>query len=170
MKFAGLQPDEKTIAGFENTLISEFQDSILVGGYVEFNSDEPFILFTGSGSALFASSNLAHLPTLSAIDSLDISSQENAKSAIGIINKANTYVKKIQSDIHAYESGLESIINRLEASFQQAEISKHRIVDSDMAQETLELASSVIHMQSQSSLLAQANKIIPEYSLFLVRQ
>jgi len=151
-------------------LISDIQDSILVGGYVEFNSDEPFILFKGSGTALFSSSNLAHLPTLSAIDKIDISSQKGAETAISIIEMANTYVEKIQSDIQAYESGFESIINRLEASFQQAENSKHRIVDSDMAQETLDLTSSVIHMQSQDALITQANRLIPEYSLFLVRQ
>jgi len=168
--FAGLETDAKTVAGSNFNLVSAFQDSILVSGYVEFHSDEPFILFTGSGTALFSDTNLARLPTLNPIDSIDISSQEGAENAINIIDMANTYVEKIQSDIKAYESGLESIINRLEVSFQQAEASKHRIVDSDIAKESLEMASSAIHMQSQSALITQANRLIPEYSLFLVRQ
>jgi len=170
IKFAGLQPDGKTIAGTENTLISDIQGSILVGGYVEFNSDEPFILFTGSGTALFYEKNATQLPNLNALDSIDLSSIENANDALEILNSANNYVEKIQSDIQAYESGFESIVNRLEAASEQAEDSKHRIVGLDMAEETLKLSSAAIHIQSQNALITQANKLLPEYSLFLVRQ
>ena len=170
IKFTGLQPDGKSIAGVENTLISEFQDSILVGGYVEFNSDEPFILFTGPGDALFSAQNTTQLPTLNALDIIDISLQQNAIDAIAIIDKSMEYAEKIRTDIKAYESGIEAIINRLESASEQAENSKHRIVDMDMAEETMAVSKAVIQIQSQNSLITQANKLIPEYSLFLLRQ
>jgi len=170
IKFAGLQPDGETIAGTENTLISDIQGSILVGGYVDFNSDEPFLLFTGSGTALFYENNTTQFPGLNALDYIDISSMENASDALEIINNSNTYIERIQSELQAYESGFQSIINRLEAASDQEVNSRHSIVDLDMAEETLKLSRATIHVQSQNALITQANRLIPEYSLFLVRQ
>jgi flagellin len=169
MKYVGLERDGQTPTGSEDFIIDGMNDSFLVGGYVELQSDEPFIVFTGSGEALFTS-NSTYLPTLKALDTIDISYQKDAEEALDIIERANNYVEGIRSDVQSYESGFEAIMNRLESASEQMEDSKHRILDADIATETINSSKATIHIQSQNSLLTQANRLIPEYSLFLLRQ
>ncbi|ETR68221.1 MAG: flagellin, partial [Candidatus Magnetoglobus multicellularis str. Araruama] len=166
MNFVGLEPDGKTTTGVSKTLVSEFLDSILVGGYVEFQSNEPFILFSGTGGRLFTSSSSTQIPVLKAVDNINVSLETNADEALEVIENATEYVERIRSDVQAYESGFESILQRLESSTEQMEKSKHRILDADLASETMELSSAVIQVQSQNALITQANRLIPEYSLF----
>ncbi|KPA13664.1 branched-chain alpha-keto acid dehydrogenase subunit E2 [Candidatus Magnetomorum sp. HK-1] len=170
IQFTGLEPDGETTAGVAKTLVNGFNDSILVGGYIEIQSDEPFIVFTGTGKSLFTTPSSTQLPTLQALDTIDISLQENATQALEIIDHANEYVKRIKSDVQAYESGFEAIVKRLESASEQMEDSKHRVVDANLAEETLKASSATIQIQSQNALVTQANKLIPEYSLFLLRQ
>ena len=170
MDFVGLEPDGKSTTGVSKTLVSEFLDSIMVGGYVEFQSNEPFILFTGTGGRLFTTSSTTQLPILKAVDDIDVSLEKDADEALEIIENATEYVERIRSDVQAYESGFESIIKRLESSSEQMERSKHRVLDANLADQTMKLSSAVIQIQSQNALITQANRLIPEYSLFLVRQ
>ncbi len=170
IEFVGLEPDGETETGVSKTLISEFVDSILVGGYVEFQSNEPFILFSGTGGRLFTTSSSAHIPVLEAVDEIDVTLEKNAEKALEVIENATGYVERIRSDVQAYESGFESIIKRLESASEQMERSKHRVIDADLASETVKLSSAVIQIQSQNALVTQANRLIPEYSLFLLRQ
>jgi flagellin len=170
MNFVGLEPDGETTVGVSKTLVSEFLDSILVGGYVEFQSNEPFILFPGSGGRLFTTSSSIQIPILKAVDDIDVTLKKNSDEALEVIDSATGYVEKIRSDVQAYESGFESIIQRLESASEQMEKSKHKVLDADLADETIKLSKAVIHIQSQNALVTQANRLIPEYSLFLVRQ
>jgi flagellin len=170
MEFVGLEPDRKTETGVSKTIVSEFLDSILVGGYVEFQSNEPFIVFPGSGGRLFTTSSSVHLPILTAVDDINVTLEEGADEALEVIESATGYIEKIRSDIQAYESGFESIIQRLESGSEQMENSKHRILDANLVDETMKLSTAVIQVQSQNALITQANRIIPEYSLFLLRQ
>jgi flagellin len=164
----GINKDGDTVG--ESVIFLDIgSNSFQIGGYVELQSDEPFIVFTGSNDAVF-SSNSTYLPTLQALESIDISFQDSAESALDIIDNANTYVEKIRSDVKAYESGFEAIVERLESSARHMENSKHRIIDSDLVQETMTSSRATIQIQSQNALLTQANRLIPEYSLFLLRQ
>jgi len=146
-----------------------FMDSFLISGYVELQSDEPFIVFTGTNDALF-SPNSTFLPTLKALDSINISFQDDAEEAIDIIERANNYVENIRADVQAFESGFEAIMERLESASEQMAVSKHRIVDADIADASILSSRAIIQIQSQNALLTQANRLIPEYSLFLLRQ
>ncbi|MBF0449801.1 MAG: hypothetical protein HQK75_03790 [Candidatus Magnetomorum sp.] len=174
MQFIGLEPDSQTTIGANQALVDDgFMGSALVGGYVEFQSSEPFFLFTmdsASNGALFTTPNATYLPTLKAVDTIDISSQNSAKESLEILDKASGYIKNIRSDVQAYESGFEAIIERLESASVQMEKSKHRVIDSDLASETMKASSATIQIQSQNALITQANRLIPEYSLFLLRQ
>ena len=170
IKFIGLETDGKTTSGASVSLVSEFMDSVMVSGYVEFQSNEPFILFTGSGNSLFSTASSTQIPILKAIDNIDVTLEKDANEALDIIENATGYIEKIRSDVQAYESGFESIIQRLESASEQMEKSKHRVIDADLADETMKLSKAVIHIQSQNALVTQANRLIPEYSLFLVRQ
>jgi len=167
---SGLETDGKTLSGSAEILIADAVSSFRMSGYVELQSEEPFIVFAGSDQSLFSSSGSTYLPTLKALDTIDITFQDDAEEALDIIDRANTYVENIRSDVQAYESGFESIINRLESAAQQMEDSKHRIVDADLAHETMNSSTATIQIQSQNALLTQANRLIPEYSLFLLRQ
>jgi flagellin len=169
INFIGLQFDGDSTTG-TGVILNDFINSTMVGGYVEFQSDEPFILFAGTGGALFTTASSTHLPTLQAVDDIDLSTQAGAEDALTILDHANVYVEKIRSDVQAYESGFESIIARLESASEQMEDSKHRVVSANLAEETMKASSATIQIQSQSALVTQANRLIPEYSLFLLRQ
>jgi flagellin len=170
LSLTGLETDAKTATGSEEILVADALGSFRISGYIELQSEEPFIVFTGSNDALFSSSSSTYLPTLKALDNIDISFQENAEEALDIIERANSYVENIRSDVQAYESGFEAIIQRLESATEHMETSKHRIVDNDLVHETMVSSKATIQIQSQNSLLTQANRLIPEYSLFLLRQ
>jgi flagellin len=165
----GLDSDGDNTVGMRKEIMGDMAGSFLMGGYVELQSEEPFIVFTGSTEALFTS-NSTYLPTLKALDTIDISFQDDAQEALDILDKSATYVENIRADVQSYESGFEAIIERLESTSEQMEISKHRIIDSDLADETVNSSKAIIHIQSQTALLTQANRLIPEYSLFLLRQ
>jgi flagellin len=169
VKVIGLDSEGSETLGTQKILVDDIIGSFLMGGYVELQSDEPFIVFTGSNDALF-SSNSTYLPTLQALDTIDITYQDDAQKALDIIDKASTYVENISADVQSYESGFEAIMERLESASEQMETSRHRIVDTDLVQETMTSSRATIQIQSQNALLTQAHRLIPEYSLFLLRQ
>jgi len=166
---SGLESDGETVRG-QRFLNNVFVDSFRISGYVELQSEEPFIVFAGSNPALFSSTGSTHLPALKALDAIDITSQDSAEEALEIIERANTYVDNIHADVQSYESGFEAIMQRLESAADQMEDSKHKIIDADLVEETMTSSRATIQIQSQNSLLTQANRLIPEYSLFLIRQ
>lgn len=102
------------------------------------------------------------------VNSLDVGSATNASSAISAIKTALDTVTTGLADLGAYQSNLEKAIdtnNTFSANLQNA---RSRIMDTDYAQETANLAKFNILNQSNVAMLAQANAA-PQLVLQLLR-
>jgi len=89
---------------------------------------------------------------------LDITSQDGATAAISAIDNALESVSAMQARAGAYQNRLESVVSILTESNQNMSASRSRILDTDYATETTNLARSQIISQAATAMLAQANQ------------
>ncbi|RAV03104.1 flagellin [Paenibacillus sp. YN15] len=92
------------------------------------------------------------------VDSIDVSTAENASSAIAIIDKALTSVSGERAKLGAYQNRLEHTINNLGTSSENLTAAESRIRDVDMAKEMTEFTKNNILTQAAQAMLAQANQ------------
>lgn len=103
-----------------------------------------------------------------AVSGLGVSSQSAASKAISVIDNALETVNKSRSYLGAMQNRLTSTINNLDNIVTNTEASKSRILDTDYAKETTELARSQIIAQAATAMLAQANQA-PQSVLALLK-
>jgi len=89
---------------------------------------------------------------------LDISSSSGSANAIVAIDAAIETVSAAQARSGAYTNRLEAVIDNLTESNQNMSASRSRILDTDYATETTNLARSQIISQAATAMLAQANQ------------
>lgn len=92
------------------------------------------------------------------INQVDISTQAGASQALTAIDVALETVSKSQSKAGAVMNRLDMVINNLTESSQNLQASKSRIMDTDYAVETTNLAKQQIISQAATAMLAQANQ------------
>ena len=92
------------------------------------------------------------------VASLDVSTAPGAMVAITAIDQAIKQVSSQQSRAGAYQNRLDSVISNLTESNQNISASRSRILDTDYAVETTNLAKSQIISQAATAMLAQANQ------------
>ncbi len=103
-----------------------------------------------------------------AVSGLGVSSKSAASKAISVIDNALETVNKARSYMGAMQNRLNSTINNLDNIVTNTEASKSRILDTDYAKETTELARSQIIAQAATAMLAQANQA-PQSVLALLK-
>jgi len=103
-----------------------------------------------------------------AVSGLGVSSQSAATKAISVIDNALETVNKSRSYLGAMQNRLTNTINNLDNIVTNTEASKSRILDTDYAKETTELARSQIIAQAATAMLAQANQA-PQSVLALLK-
>jgi len=103
-----------------------------------------------------------------AVSGLGVASQSAANKAISVIDNALETVNKSRSYLGAMQNRLTSTINNLDNIVTNTEVSKSRILDTDYAKETTELARSQIIAQAATAMLAQANQA-PQSVLALLK-
>jgi flagellin len=81
-----------------------------------------------------------------------------ASKALTVIDSALEYVNAERSKLGAVENRLEHTINNLTNIVTNTQASRSRIMDTDYAAETTELARSQIIQQAATAMLAQANQ------------
>jgi flagellin len=89
---------------------------------------------------------------------VDVSTQAGAGVAISALDAAIEAVSSMQSRAGAYQNRLEAVVNNLTESNQNMSASRSRILDTDYATETTNLARSQIISQAATAMLAQANQ------------
>ncbi|AOM81906.1 flagellin N-terminal helical domain-containing protein [Salisediminibacterium beveridgei] len=89
---------------------------------------------------------------------INVSTQEEADSAITTINDAITSVSEQRSDLGATQNRLEHTISNLDNASENLSAAESRIRDVDMAAEMMEMTRSNILSQASQSMLAQANQ------------
>jgi flagellin len=92
------------------------------------------------------------------IQSLTISNNASANTALGAIDKAISAVSTQRSLLGATQNRLEHTINNLGASTENLTAAESRIRDTDMAKEMMGFTKNNILMQAAQSMLAQANQ------------
>jgi flagellin len=92
------------------------------------------------------------------INQVDVSSSAGASQAITAIDAALNTVSAAQAKSGALNNRLDTIINNLAESSQNMSASRSRIMDTDYATETTNLAKQQIISQAATAMLAQANQ------------
>jgi flagellin len=94
----------------------------------------------------------------SSVAQVSIATREGASAAITVIDKALSYVNAERSKLGAIENRLTHTVDNLTNIVTNTAASKSRIVDTDYATETTELARAQIIQQAATAMLAQANQ------------
>lgn len=101
-------------------------------------------------------------------DAISVSSYDNAKQAITVIDNAISKVSSERAKLGASQNRLEHTINNLSASSQNLTAAQSRITDVDMAAEMSNFTKNNILNQAAQAMLAQANQL-PQGVLQLLR-
>jgi flagellin len=131
---------------------------------VTLQSDKAFKVQSGSsgnsdfGTLGFVQGTYGGSSDMLNVEHLDVSTQSGAMVAISAIDSAINQVSMQQSRAGAYQNRLDSVVSNLTESNQNMSASRSRILDTDYAQETTNLAKSQIISQAATAMLAQANQ------------
>ena len=163
-----------TLDGDSTTLTSGAgnDDSTTVAGRVEFSSTESFSVRSSvantAGSVLNVGADTFVNSGADYVSSIDISTQDNAQSAIDIIDKALGKIDSQRGDLGAIQNRFESTIANLQNISENVSAARSRILDADIAQETSNMTKQNILQQAGVSILAQANQA-PQLALSLLQ-
>lgn len=141
--------------------------STVVAGSVRTNSNESFALTADAAAPTINLSATAEFSKLSTVSELDFSTQSGAQSAISVLDGAIGMIDSQRSDLGAMQNRLNSTINNLANTRENAAEGMSRIKDVDFASETVNLTKQQILQQAGTSILAQA-KQIPQAALSLL--
>ena len=115
--------------------------------------------YSGGGSVSNAPSYGGNAGVITgSVSQISIATQAGAAAALKVIDKALSYVNHERSNLGAIENRLTHTIDNLTNVVTNTSASKSRIMDTDYAQETTELARSQIIQQAATAMLAQANQ------------
>ena len=99
-----------------------------------------------------------HIDSLG-IDGIDIGTQDGAKKALGIIEKAINYVSDVRGTLGATQNRLDHTINNLSVMTENIQNAESAIRDTDVAEEMMSYTKNNILIQSAQAMLAQANQV-----------
>jgi flagellin len=106
----------------------------------------------------FTSGTFGGSPNSLSVDKINVSSTSGSMSAISSLDAAIKQVSMQQAKVGAYQNRLDSVVSNLTESNQNMNASRSRILDTDYANETTNLAKSQIISQAATAMLAQANQ------------
>ena len=100
---------------------------------------------------------------------LDPAAGQNVTVSVNHLDKMIDNISRMRSYLGAKQNALESKIEYLDIARENAEASRSRIQDVDVAQESSSLVKNQILQQTASAMLAQANSQ-PQIALSLLPQ
>jgi len=92
------------------------------------------------------------------VDKMNVGTAADSMVAITALDAAIKQISLQQSRAGAYQNRLDAVVNNLTESNQNISASRSRILDTDYATETTNLAKSQIISQAATAMLAQANQ------------
>ena len=92
------------------------------------------------------------------IESVNITTQSNAKSAMVTLESALTSISEEMSRAGAYDNRFGHTISVLEQTAKTTKIARGRIMDADIARESTALSKAQVLSQANTAMLAQANR------------
>jgi len=124
--------------------------------------------FTLGGADLAYGGLASAAPSLTRLDTVNISTVAGANAAIAVLDGALSQVTSIRADLGAVQNRFASTISNLQATSENLSAARSRILDADFASETALLTRAQILQQAGTAILAQANAI-PQNVLSLLR-
>lgn len=131
---------------------------------VKLSSDKAFTVESGSeGNDNFAAlgfrrGNFGGSDNALKIADLDVTTQAGATEALKAIDAALNTVAADQARAGAFQNRLDAVVSNLTESNQNMSASRSRILDTDYATETTNMARNQIIAQAATAMLAQANQ------------
>jgi flagellin len=111
------------------------------------------------GSAgLTAGYNSATATAGAGVSTIDLTTASGSQTALSTLDKAINTITDMRASMGAYQNRLTASIANLEVSSMNLQASRSRILDTDYAKETTNLAKSQIIQQAATAMLAQANQ------------
>jgi len=92
------------------------------------------------------------------VSSLDLTTASGAQAALTTLDSAINTITDSRAAMGAYQNRLTASISNLETTSMNLSASRSRILDTDYAKETTNLAKSQIIQQAATAMLAQANQ------------
>lgn len=92
------------------------------------------------------------------VNSISVSTQDDANAAISLIDDAINSVSGTRADLGALQNRLEHTVNNLGVTNENLTAAESRIRDVDMAKEMMEYTKNNILTQAAQAMLAQANQ------------
>jgi flagellin len=92
------------------------------------------------------------------VSSINLATASGSQAALNILDKAINTITDSRASMGAYQNRLTASISNLEVSSMNLQASRSRILDTDYAKETTNLAKSQIIQQAATAMLAQANQ------------
>jgi flagellin len=92
------------------------------------------------------------------VKQISVLTQAGSNKALAVIDSALTYVNSERAKLGAIENRLTHTVDNLTNIVTNTAASKSRIMDTDYAAETTELARAQIIQQAATAMLAQANQ------------
>ena len=125
------------------------------------------IIIAGSGSGFTAGTTVAAVNTTS-LATIDLSTTTGAQNALAVIDKSIDQINNTSAVLGAYQTRFQEAITDLQTSSDNLSASRSRIMDTDYAAESTNLAKSQIIAQAATAMLAQANQL-PQQVLALLK-
>lgn len=122
------------------------------------STDGSGIRVEGSAAALTATGLSAQGGSANMTKTLDISTQQAASAALGVLDKALNTVASNRGDLGALQNRLESTVSNLTTTSTNLTEARSRIEDADFSAESTALARSQVLSQAATAMLAQANQ------------
>jgi len=111
-----------------------------------------------AASGLTEESVVAKVTAGAGISSLDLTTSSGSQAALTTLDSAINTITDSRAAMGAYQNRLTASISNLETTSMNLSASRSRILDTDYAKETTNLAKSQIIQQAATAMLAQANQ------------
>lgn len=121
-------------------------------------ADGDDIKLTSAKDITGAGAGTATVTSGQTVQSLDISTAENAQKAIQVIDDALKTIDTQRSALGAVQNRLDSTISNLQSISENATAARSTIQDADFAAETAEMTKQQTLQSAATSILAQANQ------------
>ena len=92
------------------------------------------------------------------VSTIDLTTSAGSQTALSTLDKAINTITDMRASMGAYQNRLNASVSNLETSSMNLQASRSRILDTDYAKETTNLAKAQIIQQAATAMLAQANQ------------
>jgi flagellin len=122
------------------------------------NSDKGIVIGGSIGAAATGQSVGFSASVLSSSGGVDLSTAAGSQAALSVLDTAINTITDSRASMGAYQNRLTASVANLETTSMNLQASRSRILDTDYAKETTNLAKSQIIQQAATAMLAQANQ------------